>query len=206
MGWRSLDGERRVVTDAMRRGDHAIAQGRWSLALRHYGRANHFAVKVARAADGDQDRAVLGSVYYNLAELHTKDGGLAPAWLCALQACAVYAPLDPSGARPGDVASLVSSAGSSLAEERIGLCADARSRYVLLSAGVVRQFGPQALGANVADGALDGITNVFRVVDTIGEPAVRTFEELVRHGHRYTEADVDRTRRRVAQARELIGA
>lgn len=207
MGWRSLDGERRTVTSAIQRGDHAIARGEWALALRHYSKANHHAVKVADAGQGDQDQAVLGSVYYNLAELHVKSGEVPMAWLCALQACQVYGPLDPTAARPTAVASCLTGASSRLAEERIALNADARSRYVLLSAGLVRESGPQALlRLDTRLGALDGITDASEVVERIGEPAVRTYKELARHGRRYAEADVTRTRARVTQARTIVGA
>lgn len=205
MGWRSLDGERRRVTSAIRLGDHAIARGQWALALRLYRKATHPAARVAEAGQGDQDQAVLGSVYYNLAELEVKNGDVPMAWLMALQACQVYGSLDPTAARPAAVASCITVASSRLVEERIALSADARSRYVLLAAGFVREVGPQALCVAVGGGALDGITDVSEVVERIGEPAVRTYRELVSHGHRYTDADVTRTRRRVSQARTIVG-
>jgi hypothetical protein len=205
VGWRSLNGERRTVTSAIQRGDHAIARGQWALALHHYQKANRHAVRVAQAGQGDQDQAVLGAVYYNLAELHVKTGNVSMAWLAALQACQVYSPLDPAAARPTAVASCLTGANPRLAEERIALSADARSRYVLLSAGLVREVGPQALRVDIGGGALDGITDVSQVVERIGEPAVRTYQELVSHGHCYTDADVTRTRWRVTQARTIVG-
>ncbi|WP_405798945.1 hypothetical protein [Streptomyces sp. NBC_01506] len=55
-------------------------------------------------------------------------------------------------------------------------------------------------------GALDGITDVREVVERIGEPAVRTYQELVRRSAVHTEADVTRTRQRVATARGIIDA
>ncbi|UGQ14686.1 hypothetical protein LO772_14535 [Yinghuangia sp. ASG 101] len=212
MRWRSLNGERRTVTNAIRLGDNAIARGQWDLALRHYGRANHHAVRVAQAGEGDQDQAVLGSIFYNLAELHVQTGEASMAWLCALQACQVYGRLDPTNARPTAVrSSLVGPSHFALptsppAEERIALNADARSRYVLLSAGMVRTFGSQALRVDVGGGALDGITDAPEVIERIGEPAVHTYQELVRHSTVYTEADVTRTRQRLTKARSIIGA
>ncbi|WP_328503377.1 hypothetical protein OG828_34555 [Streptomyces sp. NBC_00457] len=203
MRWRSLNGERRTVTGAIRLGDDAIARGQWDLALHHYGKASHHAVKVAQAGESDQDQAVLGSVYYNLAELRVKTGEVSMAWLCALQACQVYGRLDPTNARPTAVYSCLT---DPLAKERIALNADARSRYVLLSAGLVREFGSQALRVDIGGGALDGITDVREVVEQIGESAVRTYQELVRHNTVYTEADVTRTRERVAKARSIIGS
>ncbi|MFD3729293.1 hypothetical protein [Streptomyces sp. NPDC058671] len=204
MGWRSLNGERRTVTSSVQRGDHAIARGQWALALRHYQKANRHAVTVAQAGQGDQDQAVLGSVYYNLAELHVKAGNISMAWLAALNACQVYSPLDPAAAQPTAVASCLT--GGRLAEERIAQSTDARSRYVLLSAGLGREFGPQALHVNVGGGALDGITDASEAVERIGDPAIRTYQELVRHGHCYTDADITRTRRRITQARTILGA
>ncbi|WP_405469463.1 hypothetical protein [Streptomyces canus] len=212
MRWRSLNGERRTVTGAIRLGDDAIARGQWALALRHYGKANRHAVRVAQAGEGDQDQAVLGSVYYNLAELRVKTGEVSMAWLCALQACQVYGRLDPTNARPTAVYSCLTdpsqftSPSPPLARERIALNADARSRYVLLSAGLVREFGSQALRVDIGGGALDGITDVREVVERIGESAVRTYQELVRHNTVYTEADVTRTRGRVTKARGIIDA
>ncbi|MEV7426918.1 hypothetical protein [Streptomyces sp. NPDC091212] len=135
-----------------------------------------------------------------------KTGNVSMGWLSALQACQVYGPLDPSAARPTAVASCLTGASTPLAEERIALSADARSRYVLLSAGLVREFGSQALRVDIGGGALGGITDVSEAVERIGEAAVRTFQELVRHGHCYTDADVTRTRRRVTQARAIVGA
>lgn len=205
MGWRSLTGERRTVVTSSQRGDQAIARGQWALALRHYQKANRHAVTVAQAGQGDQDQAVLGSVYYNLAELHVKAGNVSMAWLAALQACQVYSPLDPTAARPTAVASCLTGALPRLAEERIARSTDARSRYILLSAGLVREVGIQALRVNVGGGALDGITDVSEVVERIGEPAVRTYQELVRHGHCYTDADITRTRRRITLARTILG-
>ncbi|WP_405658308.1 hypothetical protein OG379_01175 [Streptomyces sp. NBC_01166] len=212
MRWRSLNGERRTVTAAIRLGDDAVARGQWALALRHYGKANHHAVRVAQAGESDQDQTVLGSVYYNLAELRVKTGEVSMAWLCALQACQVYGRLDPTNARPTAVHSCLTDPSQftfpspPLAEERIALNADARSRYVLLSAGLVREFGSQALGVDVGGGALDGITDVREVVERIGESAVRTYQELVRHDTVYTEVDVTRTRERVTKARSIIDA
>jgi hypothetical protein len=209
MRWRSLKGERRTVTGAIRLGDDAIARGRWALALRHYGKANHHAVRVAQAGEGDQDQAVLGAIYYNLAELHVKTGDVSMAWLCALQACQVYGQLDPTNARPTAVYSCLTAGPFTFpsqppAMKRIASNADARSRYVLLSAGLVREFGPQALRADIGDGAVDGITDVREVVERIGESAVRTYQELVNHSTVYSEVDVTRTRERVAKARSII--
>lgn len=209
MGWRSLNGERRTVTNAIRLGDNAIARGQWALALRHYGNANHHAVKVAQAGEGDEDQMVLGSIYYNLPELHVKAGDISMAWLCALQACQVYGRLDPTSARPADVHSCLTAPNHFQspppAEERIALNTDTRSRYALISAGFVQEFGFQALRADIGGGALDGITDVREVVERIGEPAVRTYQELVRHSTVYTDADVPRTRQRVTTARSVIG-
>ncbi|GAA4923018.1 hypothetical protein LX16_5081 [Stackebrandtia albiflava] len=205
MAWQSPEGERRTVTRLIRRGDNAIARGQWALALRHYQKATGPAVRVAQAEQGDQDQAVPGSIYYNLAELSVKAGNTSMAWLTALQACEVYGPLDPTGARPTAVASCLTGAPSRT-EERIGANADVRSRYVLLSAGLVRQAGPHALRVDVGGGALDGVTDASEAVERIGAPAVRTYEELVRHGHRYTDADVGRIRWRITRARTILGS
>ncbi|MEI7033313.1 hypothetical protein [Streptomyces pratensis] len=105
MGRRSLDGERRTVSTSIQRGDHAMARGQWALAPRHWQGASRHAVTVARAGRGDQDRAALGSVSCNLAELHVKAGNVSMAWVAALQACQVYSPLGPTAARPTVVAS-----------------------------------------------------------------------------------------------------
>ncbi|WP_152360788.1 hypothetical protein [Microlunatus speluncae] len=208
MGWRSIKGERSVVTRAVRAGDQAIAGRQWASGIRHYLKANRHAVTVAAAGESDQDQAVLGSIYYNLAELHVMAGDVSMAWLCALQACQVYQALDPSGGVPGRVESCLRSAGPAVrkVEERIGQTADARSRYVLLSAGLVREFGPRALRIDVGGGALDGLTDPTEVVDRIGESAIQTYRELLRHGVRSTHDDVVRTEHRITQARAIIAA
>lgn len=208
MGWRSIKGERSAATRAIRRGDEAIARRQWTSALRRYQKANQHAVTVAAAGESDQDQAVLGSIYYNLAELNVMGGDVSMAWLSALQACRVYQPLDPSDGDPGRVASSLTSAGGAAgtAEERIGLTADARSRYVLLSAGLVREFGPRALGIEVGGGALAGLTDPAQLVEELGESAIQTYRELVRYGSRYTDDDIARTQHRVTRARAIIAS
>ncbi len=137
------------------------------------------------------------------------DGDVSMAWLCALQACQVYQPLDPSGGDPGRVESCLSSAGADpvrTVEERIAQAADARSRYVLLSAGLVREHGPRALGIDAGGGALEGITDPAELVERIGGSVIQTYRELLRHGIRSSPEDVARTERRVTQARVIIGA
>jgi hypothetical protein len=59
---------------------------------------------------------------------------------------------------------------------------------------------------DIGGGALDGITDVREVVERIGESAVRTYQERVRHNTVYTEVDVTRTRERVTKARTVIDA
>ncbi|WP_326795823.1 hypothetical protein OG946_10245 [Streptomyces sp. NBC_01808] len=201
----SLDDQRWTVTYAIRQGDQAIARGDWALALDHYRSANAPALKVAQTGGADRDHAVLGSVYYNLAELHVRTGDIATGWLTALQACKVYGRLDPTRARPSAVRSCVSGTNRGRAEERVALNADARSRYVLLCAGLVDKVGSHALRADVGDSPLDRVTDLARVIKRIGEPAVRTYEELVRHGQNYTRFDVSRTRSRIVQARTVLG-
>ena len=137
------------------------------------------------------------------------DGDVSMAWLCALQACQVYQPLDPSAGDPGRVESCLRSAGADTVrtvEEPIALAADVRSRYVLPSAGPVREHGPRALGIDVGGGALDGLTDPAELVERIGGSVVQTYRELLRHGIRSSPEDVARTEHRVTQDRAIIAA
>lgn len=76
----------------------------------------------------------------------------------------------------------------------------------MVTAALVSIRGDQVTAGEGAGRALLGITDVSVVVKRIGDPAIRTYQELVRHGSRFSEHDIARIHERVTKAREILAS
>lgn len=199
------DRERARAQRAIRRSGRAIVRNDAVKAL-YFNRRAEEAVRAALSVDPrPKDKEVLGSLLYNRSTILMAVGDLDGAFEAANRALDVYHALDPTQLYPDAVRAVLAplqvpavvtdqrevlrtvlahKQREQMVEDAIARAADARIRCVRLAA------------------LLDD--NARGWIENHGKEAVRTYQELVKYGHHYTEADVRRVAGELAAARKEL--